>query len=105
MPIRAHSKRMVLSRRSPADTRLELLRYASVWPNRSKGTTSHSTSNEAARAGPLTIAAQAPARINRESPSEGSASEESFILSCCEVIFFWLLSVSVAVAVWLLALG
>src|SRR5215203_2231900 len=97
MPIRAHSKRMVLSRRSPADTRLELLRYASVWPNRSKGTTSHSTSNEAARARPLTIAAQAPALTNRKSPSEGRASEETFIL-CCWVVMLLLLSVCVAVA-------
>src|SRR5215207_229929 len=95
---------MVLSRRSPEDRRLEPVRYASVWPNCSKGTTSHSRSNEATSARPLAIAAHAPARMNRESPSEGRASEGAFILSCCVVIFF-LLAVSVAVAFCVLAIA
>src|SRR5215213_7746154 len=74
---------MVLSRRSPADRRLEPVRYASVSPSCSKGTTSHSTSNETASATPLAIAAHAPALTNRESPSEGSASEGTSIPCCC----------------------
>src|SRR5215207_4584754 len=94
---------MVLSRRSPEDRRLEPVRYASVWPNCSKGTTSHSRSNETTSARPLAIAAHAPARMNRESPSEGRTSEGTFVLSCCVVINFLLLSVSVAVAFCLLA--
>src|SRR5215203_2955168 len=93
MPIRAHSKRMVLSRRSPEDRRQDPVRYASVSPNRSKGTTSHSTSNEVASARPLTIAAQAPALTNRESPSEGRASEGALII-CCWVVIFLLLCLS-----------
>src|SRR5215207_1465228 len=85
---------MVLSRRSPEDRRLEPVRYASVWPNCSKGTTRHSSSNEATSARPLAIAAQAPARINRESPSEGRASEGTFIFCCCVVIILLLLAFS-----------
>src|SRR5829696_1612730 len=95
---------MVLSRRSPADRRLEPVRYASVSPICSKGTTSHSRSNEVASARPLTIAAHAPARTNRESPSEGRASEGTSIL-CCWVLIYFLLSVCVAVASCVLAIA
>src|SRR5829696_8329058 len=80
---------MVLSRRSPEDRRLEPVRYASVWPNCAKGTTSHSRSKEAASATPLAIAAHAPARTKRESPSEALLSDGDFILCCCSVVIIY----------------
>jgi hypothetical protein len=48
-------------------------------------------SNETAIVNPLTIAAHAPARTNRDNPSEDGASEETFIVCCCVVIIysFW----------------
>src|SRR3712207_5557223 len=53
-------------------------------------------SNETANAKPLAIAAHAPAPMNRDNPSEGSASEGTLILCCCVIVicsfrFSWLL--------------
>src|SRR5215207_1302831 len=54
----------------------------------------HARSIETTSATPLTIAAHAPARTNRDIPSEGRASEGIFVLcccACCVVVMFLLL--------------
>src|SRR5215210_7357694 len=55
-------------------------------------------SSEAINAPPLTIAAHAPARTNRESPSEDSASGETGILCCCVCCVVILYSFSLSLA-------
>src|SRR5215213_10976656 len=57
---------------------------------------SHARSIETTSATPLTIAAQAPARTNRESPSEGRAFEVISTPCCCVCCVVILYSFSLA---------